>query len=188
MSRRSDVVRSSDQAQAVAVERSPNFTWNASISTIYGETDFQPGNSGVISASQPFHTSLGIDKDFDASGFPDVRIRIPRDGIYSVSARVWAESVNDSEFVQTNSNFILTVTSTRGVVDKDMRTLAENDDESGAARARLHVSHAGFPFEAGDLIWATGRNDTTSDISAAVDSLSVTYEAEIGTVYHKVIS
>lgn len=187
MSRRSQTVRTYGQAQAVARPRSANeFSWNAMARSY--ETTFVDGyNTVPLQSEFPRHTSLGTDTDFDYSEFPVLKIIIPRDGIYSVSARASVTASDDPEGVEHLSTVVLNIFSDSpidGFVDTDQRTLEERTDEAASAETLLGCSQAGWPFVAGNRIWAGLENRTANLVYAQLWHLSVTYEAQLGTYYN----
>lgn len=186
MSRRSHVVRTFDHAQGAARPRDEQFTWNAML-TSYGETDFLPDDQSYLLSEWVRHTSLGVDVDFDVSDYPVVKIRIPRDGIYSMSARAYAHGHNDEDelHVEEAVFFNLHTSQPEDFVDIDRRPLIEANSGWGGPEAQLSVSHAGYPCEAGDRIWVGVWNKTQGDITVSLRHLSVTYEAQLGTVFTK---
>lgn len=190
MSRRSHIVRTNDQSQAIAAHRDGVFTWNAMLVSTQGE-DIADANNGGSSSWRMLplngirHTSLGAEEDFDSDLFPAVRIRIPRDGIYSISGR--SEAVlGDANLasaaylsIEADSDYV-----DYSGIDRDRQILIP-DDDGGNGVARLGVSHAGHPFKKGDLIWLAAMNASFQDMSFYPAHLSVTYEAKLGTVYNK---
>lgn len=156
--------------------------------TSFGYLDIAAGETSDLPSAFPRHTTLGVDEDFDASTYPVVRIRIPRDGVYSVSARAWVTgwaSGDDSGVTDGHQSVVLGVSTGTGDIDLDERPLAEHTLGMSTAAATLHTSHAGFPLEAAATIWAWVTNRTTHEATVNLKHLSVTYEAELGTVYSK---
>jgi hypothetical protein len=157
------------------------------MSRSYLEEFYEPGDYKEVPSEFPRHTSLGVNTDFDVDSYPVVKIRVPVDGIYSVSARVYVSGA-DPDFVQQFSfcEFTVWTNSEFGdQVDWDRRPLCEEDSENDAPNGLLHVSHAGWPSRAGDLFWTALANRTAWPATAQLQHLSVTYEAALGEVFMK---
>lgn len=181
MSRRALVVRSQDQANAVARPRTAGtFTWNASLQNSYG-TIVPSGGSSDILGLAPLHATFGLD-DFN-SDVDGTRIVIPRTGIYSVSARVGAYTPDPNADYPVAATIIGTGTPPASI-GYDERGLTVNpDNPGGTASAMLNPGTAGFPFTEGAQVWVMGTSYAPSDVEMSVQMLSVTYEAELGLIY-----
>lgn len=177
MSRRSHVVRSAVTAgPSEPIVDQEVFTWNAMLGTVNID-NVAPSDTALLSTEWWWHQSE--DNDFNTEFAPHVRIVAPRDGIYSVSARVFVTAdAAANGLVGLNAH---TNSSAGSVIDSEMRPLTEFEPGTSVA-AWLHTAHAGFPFYLNDNIWLAGENRTGSTVQMHVESFSVTYEAELGTV------
>lgn len=173
MSRRSQVTRNSNAAgPAEPVTDLEVFTWNAMLTSV---TDDEVGSNEtkLLTTDWPFHHVT--DYDFDQVNPPAFQIVVPRDGIYSVSARVYIRCGSPvAGLVGLNAH------TNSFVIDSEMRPLTVFDDDSVATW--LLVSHAGWPFTEADHIWLDAENRTDTTVTMRVETFSVTYEAELGIV------
>lgn len=185
MSRRAHIVRTQTQPRGPSVPRfdAETFTWNAMLASST-TIEIESGGIAELATNEPRHTSLGADVDF-SDDTPARRIRIPRSGIYSISARVHIESdFSDDPAMAANILYLSAATTgPLGVVDTDFVHYG-----FGFGIVTGHISHAGCPLNAGDVVWLIGQTnpvDVPLPVAAlvTVDSLSVTYEAELGTVF-----
>lgn len=179
MSRRAHVVRTDTQPRGPSQSRLPDepFTWNASIQNVVATT-IDPGAETVLDGTR-HHASLG-DDDFDEDG-TIVKVRIPRDGIYSVSTIV---SVVSTGTPGAYATITLAGGSAYGYLGSDQRPVTENPfDPGGPQTAVLQAGNAGYPFTAGETVWATGSHGDATAMSFSLLELAVTYEAKLGTVY-----
>lgn len=182
MSRRTHVVRTTNVSNDVALPRGQGFTWNAMLCSYQVNSMFAHSTQD-LSSEFIRHTTFGELFDFDAELYPTVRIRIPRDGIYSASGRVMVNNMNNSDAAPGVALFLMSNTVNGNLIDNDTRPLS--GPAEGQSQGAFHVSHAGYPFMLGDLIWLTVDNQSDYDIETQVGHLSVTYEAALGTVYNK---
>lgn len=176
MSRRSQTTREADTGGiAEPVVEEEVFTWNAMLISTLSDT-VNPNETVFLTTDWPLHKIA--DEDFSSDSPPALRIVIPRDGVYSVSARV---SVSAPAGILGLAGLNAHTSSYAGtVIDSEMRPLSFFD--AGLDRAWLGVSHAGWPFVAGDHVWIAGENRADLSVDMHVESFSVTYEAELGVI------
>lgn len=178
MSRSSQVVRSASAAgPSEAVTAEANFTWNCTLSSLQSTS---VGSNETVSLATEWVFHFINEEDFDTTDTPVNRITIPRDGVYSVSARIGAfvdvASVEGLAGLNVHSNGAAGI-----IIDSEMRPLTTFIAGTSVG-AWLLGSHAGWPFYAGDQIWLSAENRTAVSLDVRVGSLSVTYEAVLGNV------
>lgn len=173
MSRRSQITRTSGAAApAEPVADLEVFTWNAML-TATVDDEVATNETKLLTTDWPFHHVTPY--DFDQVDPPAFQIVVPRDGIYSMSARVYANCESAvAGLVGLNAH------TGSYVIDSEMRPLTAFDAD--IVGAWLVVSHAGWPFVEGDHIWIDAENRTAMTVTMRVESFSVTYEAELGIV------
>lgn len=182
MSRRSQITRVAD-AVGIATPVTPpgGFTWNTFVTATH-DAGYTAGDYHELPGDFVRHTSLGADVDTDY-GSGNLRIRIPRDGVYSVSARA---SMSCSLLDGAQAMFFrVACTSTPDLIDETYTELSPfiiGGGETPFGFATPLASHAGWPLFGGDVVYASLLVLGEAEYGASLAHLSVTYEAELGTV------
>jgi hypothetical protein len=183
VSRRSDVVRSNDQAQSTAVRRFQTYNWNAMI--VSATNEMLPSGSDWVAlpTNRARHTSFTDERDIDRTNYPYLRIRIPRNGIYSVSASVRVSASSSLASAATIRARSDSAYGSEIVRARAYLTADANGGDGAPGEGVLGVFHAGYPFNSGALVWLEGANSSQSELEMDPMHLSVTYEAELGIVH-----
>lgn len=177
MSRRTQVVRTSTAAgpsEEVTIEGP--FSWNAMVTSELTD-EVAPDATQNLTTNWAWHvtTETDLDRTFD----PYVNIVIPQDGIYSVSARV-SVSASVSSLAGLVGLDAHTDSFAGTVIDGEMRPLTTFD--SSTVFSWLNIAHVGFPFYRDNRVWLAGSNRCPETVLMHVQSFSVTWEADLGTV------
>lgn len=183
MSRRAHVVRTQTQPRGPSQSRSDAgvFTWNASLQEIAGPVTIYPGEF-IELAGSPHHETLVGEDLLPGPADSFVKIRIPRDGIYSVSALVSVQA--GTAPLGTQVGIDLFGGNQYGFLGYDRTQFIEDPAFEYPPDATLNANCAGYPFLAGDTVWAVGSHSAADAyVQMKLQELSVTYEAVLGTVY-----
>lgn len=155
------------------------YQWNACLDTLNNSVELAAGvtNTDITPSAivHYWHSTNGASTDF-VTTTDSVGIKVPRDGVYSISALVYGTSNQAGD----DCGISVTSDTTDNLGIRSQTVTGTTIDTGSGDVAFLSLATAGVPVKAGTVFWVKGHNFAANPVVFQVEHFSVTYEAAMG--------